>query len=78
MLELAADNREVEPWKGARSPATTAYEAKHTHLIRARGLELDIRSEEDSRGERRVTVWRRGFYIDRRRKNTTSCSGGVG
>jgi hypothetical protein len=56
VLELEADNREAAQGKGARSMSTNAHEVEHTHLG---GVELDIGSKEDSRGERSGTAWRR-------------------
>jgi hypothetical protein len=55
-MELEAESREATPGKGARSTSTTAHEVKHTHPM---GVELDTSSEEDSRGERSGTIWRR-------------------
>jgi hypothetical protein len=53
---MAADNREATPWHGACWTFPNAHEVEHTHPW----VELD-NNEEDSRGERNDTVWRRRF-----------------
>jgi hypothetical protein len=57
-LELAGNNREATPGKGARSTSPIALEVEQTHPS-SMGVELDTISEEDIRGKRSGTVWRR-------------------
>jgi hypothetical protein len=49
------DIREGELKKGAHSTSTSAHEVEKTHPR----VELDTSSEEDNRGKKSGTVWRR-------------------